>query len=132
MDHSEAHLLFVYNANSGVGRAIIDAVHKVVSPSTYSCSLCAITYGAVSMRGAWKTALARLPLPSRFLHRDEFRNVYPASEIAFPAVLLVRNGHPVPLVEGPMLDRLVDIPALVEAITVAIRTLDDRLTPSSE
>lgn len=32
---------------------MLDAAHKLISPATYSCSLCALTYGAVSMKRSW-------------------------------------------------------------------------------
>lgn len=43
-------LIFVYNAKSGLISAFGDMVHKIVSPATYPCSLCALTYGAVCAR----------------------------------------------------------------------------------
>ena len=36
-------LIFIYNANGGIFSAMADAAHKLVSPETYPCSLCAIT-----------------------------------------------------------------------------------------
>jgi len=38
------NLIFVYNANGGLVNSWLDTAHKIVSPSTYSCSLCAITF----------------------------------------------------------------------------------------
>jgi hypothetical protein len=38
-------LLFVYNADSGLFNSIAEAAHKIVSPQTYRCDLCRITYG---------------------------------------------------------------------------------------
>jgi len=49
-----ASLIFDYNAPDGLGAALIDAVHKIVAPESYPCSLCAVTYGAVSMKRRWK------------------------------------------------------------------------------
>jgi hypothetical protein len=72
-----AKLVFVYNADSGVLSGFKDLVHKATSPSTYQCSLCAITYDLTSMRSAWKHAIRALPLPTEFLHRNEFLQVYP-------------------------------------------------------
>ena len=40
-------LLFVYNADGGVVERTLDYLHKLTSPATYSCSLCALTYGAL-------------------------------------------------------------------------------------
>lgn len=90
----EPRLLFVYNADSGPLRAVFDAIHKIVSPDTYSCSLCAITYGAMTMRAEWKEYVERLPYPAEFLHRDEFRLRWPEIEVALPAIMILRPGEP--------------------------------------
>ncbi|RTQ51432.1 hypothetical protein EJV47_06405 [Hymenobacter gummosus] len=71
-------LLFVYNATSGPGHALLDSLHKVVSPGTYPCKLCGLTYGLTSMRAEWKQFLQTLPLPARFVYRDELPAAYPA------------------------------------------------------
>lgn len=73
-----AELLFVYNADSGLLNAALDTLHKALSPATYACSLCAVTYGATSMRPEWRTFLRHLPVPAVFLHRDELRQHYPS------------------------------------------------------
>lgn len=70
-------LLFVYNASPGLGHALLDSVHKVVSPGTYPCRLCGLTYGLTSMRPEWKRFLQTLPLPARFLYRPELPAAYP-------------------------------------------------------
>ncbi len=49
-------LVFVYNANSGLLNALLDMGHKVVSPRTYPCSLCALTYGSLGLRDAPRVA----------------------------------------------------------------------------
>ncbi|GGF07214.1 hypothetical protein [Hymenobacter cavernae] len=67
-----SQLLFVYNAEAGAVNGLLDTLHKTLSPSTYACSLCRITYGAMSMRSEWKQFLQNLGLPTRFLHRKEF------------------------------------------------------------
>ena len=71
-------LIFVYNADAGILNGLKDMVHKAVSPDTYSCALCAITYDFTGMRKDWKQAVRALPLPSEFLHRDEFVQAFPA------------------------------------------------------
>lgn len=85
-------LVFVYNAESGLLSAAADALHKLVSPRTYGCALCAITYGAVTMRREWKDYLSRLPYPAEFLHRDEFQARWPGFDVTLPAILLDRGG----------------------------------------
>lgn len=90
-DHG-TRLLFVYNADGGAASALMDAVHKIVSPQTYACSLCFITYGAVSMRREWNDYVSRLPFAAEFLHRDEFHAAYPGLQVDLPAILLTVSG----------------------------------------
>ena len=70
-------LLFVYNADGGRLAGLKDMFHKILSPATYSCSLCAVTYGATSMRPEWQQFVKALPMPVDFLHRDEFVRDFP-------------------------------------------------------
>ena len=81
-------LVFVYNADSGVFSEIKDYVHKTVSPSTYDCPLCALTYGKTGMRREWKKFLKELGLPVEFVHRDEMAKKYPAVAVPLPAVFM--------------------------------------------
>jgi hypothetical protein len=109
-------LVFVYNGDSGVASGLIHYVHKIVSPSTYKCSLCALTYNALGRRGDWERYLARLEAAPVFLHRDEFRRRYPTAVDPLPAVFLDREGR-LELVLGKVeLDACRDLDALTEAL----------------
>ena len=79
-------LVFVYNADSGLMNLLADAAHRVISPKTYPCRLCAITYSFEGMRREWKSFLGSLPLPVEFLHRDELAEQYGVAGIPLPAV----------------------------------------------
>jgi hypothetical protein len=70
-------LLFVYNADAGLVNGLLDTLHKTFSPATYACSLCAVTYGATSMRPEWRAFLRQLPADVSFLHRDELQKQFP-------------------------------------------------------
>ncbi len=85
-------LLFVYNADSGKLNALKDAIHKVVKPSTYPCSLCAVTYGSLGMKKEWKTFVNGLDIPVEFLHRDEFCAKYECSNVTYPVAFVMNNG----------------------------------------
>ena len=115
-------LLIVYNANSGPFAALADALHKAISPATYSCSLCAVTYGPVAMRGEWRRFLDSLPLAKRFYHRDDFAAAYPGLTIALPAILL-REGAEAPrvLVLAEELDESRDLTSLIELLRQRLR-----------
>lgn len=81
-------LVIVYNADEGLGAALFDAAHKLIRPDTYPCDLCAITYGAVSMKEAWRDWLKGQPFPTEFHNRQDFARAYPAlSRLPLPAIL---------------------------------------------
>lgn len=84
--HARPALVFVYNARSGVFNALADAAHKIFSPGTYACNLCALTHNAVRMRGEWKRFLEGLGAESEFLHADELRPRYGVEGVPLPAV----------------------------------------------
>jgi hypothetical protein len=122
---SEAGLLFVYGNDSGAVNGLIHFVHKIVSPSTYDCRLCGLTYGPLGQRAAWSRALGELGRPSEFLHRDELAKHYPDHQVALPAVFSVVDGQLTPLVTKDEIDGCRDLDAfivLVRARTGASRT----------
>jgi hypothetical protein len=85
-------LVFVYNADSGVFNALADAAHKIFSPRTYACNLCALTHTALGMRGEWKSFLEGLGRPLEFLHADELRSRYRIEGVPLPAVFEKSEG----------------------------------------
>jgi hypothetical protein len=107
-------LIFVYNANSGLGNALLDTFHKLLSPSTYPCSLCGITYGATRMRPEWRDFLKSLPFPTHFIYRDQLPDTYPALiGQPLPAVFVKNNdGSVVPLITAVQMQRL-DLSSLI-------------------
>lgn len=110
-------LILVYNADGGIFAAVSDAVHKLISPATYPCSLCAVSYGAVGMRSEWRAFLESLPYATTFHHRDDFRRAYPSLNIALPAILLASEGQPPEvLVDAETLDRQPDVGALIATV----------------
>ena len=117
-------LIFIYNADGGVLDALGDMVHKIVSPATYPCSLCALTYGPFAMRGAWRRFLERLGLPTLFLYRDEFRDALDRRDLALPAILLGAKADPPEiLVSAQELASLPDLAALMALIETRIAAL---------
>ena len=79
-------LVFVYNADDGVFSAVTDTIHKVLSPSTYQCQLCQITYGLTTMHKDWRRFLEGIDAEKEFLHRNEFIDKYPESTAELPAI----------------------------------------------
>jgi hypothetical protein len=80
-------VIFVYNADSGLFNTLSDVAHKIFSPQTYSCNLCALTHSNFGMRGEWKEFVRGLGRPVEFLHADELRGRYGVEGLALPVVL---------------------------------------------
>lgn len=117
MNNTMPRLILVYNADSGVLNMVKDAVWKVVRPATYPCSLCALTYGWVSMHGQWRRFLDGLPHTKVFHHKDDFAVAFPGVAVALPAVLLAQgDSAPQVLVSASELDALPDLAALIAVV----------------
>ena len=86
-------LVFVYNADSGVFNALSDLAHKILSPKSYQCNLCALTFSPLGMRNDWKEFLESLDRPLEFLHRDELKKRYRMENIHFPAIFTRSDDH---------------------------------------
>ena len=112
-------LLFVYNADSGPLNALLDFGHKIVSPGTYPCSLCRLTFGPFGMRREWREFTQGLRVPLEFLHADELRERYGTQDAALPAVFMKREGLE-PLLTHLELDRLGSLEELKKAVTRAL------------
>ncbi len=69
-------LVFVYNADSGLFNLLTDITHKIFSPQTYNCNLCAVTHDKFGMKNEWREYLKTLNTPVEFLHADEFKAKY--------------------------------------------------------
>lgn len=122
---SSSTLLVVYNADAGLGAALIHTVHRLVSPATYPCSLCALTHGAMGQRPAWTHFLEELrrgspPTEVEVHHRDDAaRTMWDG--LPLPTVL-ERHGSAVRVVLGPAeIAACADIPSLIQAIVDARR-----------
>jgi hypothetical protein len=105
-------LIFIYNADGGVAQGILDTIHKTLSPATYPCSLCAITYGSFAMDRRWRAWLKALPVPSVFYHKDDS----PYRDIALPVVLVERGEQVETLVSATRLNALKSVDALIAEI----------------
>ena len=125
MTAARSTLVCVYNADGNAASLLVDAVHKVVSPSTYNCNLCRLTYGIVRQKPEWKQFVASLPVPVTFLHRDEFGAQFPASRnTSLPAVFVQRSdGDLRPLMSADELNAARDLDTLRALLTDRVASL---------
>ena len=104
-------LIFVYNADSGLFNTVTDIAHKMLSPKTYSCNLCALTHGHFKIKEEWVQFLKEVDAELEFLHRDEFLQKHNQPNTELPAIFIEENGE-----LSPWLD---------QTIINQIKTLDD-------
>jgi hypothetical protein len=109
-------LVFVYNADSGLFNTLTDMAHKIFSPQTYACRLCAITHSHFSMRGEWKAFIEGLGAECEFLHRDELASRYGVEGIALPAVFRRCDQGLRPCLDAERIDRCQDMAELKRLI----------------
>ena len=114
-------LVFVYNADSGILNALKDAAHKLFSPGSYPCSLCALTYGPVSKRRKWSRYCRRDHRAMKFLHKDEFEAGF-RQRFEYPVVLQqIESAGNEPslsvLISSRQLDSMGDLDELIYALS---------------
>ncbi|RMA57685.1 GTPase [Ulvibacter antarcticus] len=112
-------LLFVYNANSGFINAAMDSMHKIASPETYNCKLCALTFGNFSENKEWKAFRETSDIEMVFLHKDEFLKQYRSKWLPkydFPVVLSEENGELQVFMTSEVMEGLENISDLIVEI----------------
>ena len=98
-------LIFVYNADSGIFNSISDTANKIISPSTYRCNLCKITYGIVNEKDEWKSFISNLPYKINFLHKNEFNKKYPNVKEKLPAVFKILGNKTILLISADEINK---------------------------
>lgn len=119
----ETSLVFVYNADSGLFNTLSDIAHKLFSPQTYACNLCAITHTPLGMRDEWKEFIEQLDVPVEFLHRDELQKQYGMTHLRLPAILLREKAQPREWITAEDINRcrsITDLKSLIQERLAAI------------
>ncbi len=87
-------LLFVYNAKSDFWSKKLDFAHKIISPSTYKCSLCALTHGNFGETELWQKFKEESGIKMTFMYKDEFLKKYPEINETFPVIFQKKLNTP--------------------------------------
>ena len=117
-------LLFVYNADTGLFSVVTDYAHKIISPKTYPCNLCALTYGNVGMNNKWKEFIANLKVPIVFLHRDEFVNQFDVKDTQLPAVFLQQDESVKMIITHDEVNKCTAVEELIDLVTKKIEGVE--------
>ena len=119
----EKSLLFVYNADTGLFSVVTDYAHKILSPKTYPCNLCALTYGNMGMNKKWKEFIAALKVPIEFLHRDEFVKFHAVSDTQLPAAFVKKGESITMLITSGEINECTSVDALIALVTEKVETI---------
>ncbi|HET6243154.1 MAG: hypothetical protein H0V01_07720 [Bacteroidetes bacterium] len=93
-------LIFVYNADGNLFSKTIDFAHKILSPSTYACNLCSITYDNFGMKKEWAEFLRKLNMETIFFYKDEFLKKYGKQKTEFPVIFIDKENSMEVLVQN--------------------------------
>ncbi len=104
----------IYNANSGKWQGLLDSGHKLLSPSTYSCDVCKLTYGLTSMKSSWKSFLDEIDKDVLFYHKDEWPD---SAKYELPVIIKKKNGKTVEWVlEKKDFETIKNLDGLIELV----------------
>lgn len=119
-------LIFVYNADSGLFNTLSDIGHKIFSPSTYECHLCAITHSYFSERKEWTAFINQLEADCEFLHRDQWLHTGVNAAIPLPAIFLKDEAKHILLVDAEAIKHCKSITELQNLITERLQDPDNK------
>lgn len=109
-------LIFIYNADSGFLSMLKDGSYKTVSPATYPCRLCDLSWGLLGERRRWRAFIDGLPESVRFLHRDEFEDEYPGVRSTPPNAYRLIDGRLTEVIGREVMENFSDLDQLEDAV----------------
>jgi len=112
----ESELIFVYNAKSGMVNEFLDFAHKIVSPSTYNCNLCAISYGNFTMKKKWSDYISSLPVRSTFTYKDKVSE-YGYNNIELPSIIFRNGSRSKVIISSEEINKLKKIDQLINILS---------------
>ena len=118
-NNQPGQIIFIYNAKSGFINAFFDYVHKLVSPSTYSCKLCSLTYNNLGEINKWSHYLRSLPYKTLFLYRDQLNKQqldFNCNVESLPCLLFFNNDKHHLLISNNEINRLNSLEELIHLI----------------
>ena len=119
---NESELIFIYNAKSGLVNQFLDFSHKIVSPSTYNCNLCAISYGNFLMKKKWFNYISSLPVKSTFTYKDKVSK-YGYDNIELPSIIFRNDSRSGVIISNDKINNLKNIEQLIELLNEKLKDL---------
>ena len=113
---NESELIFIYNAKSGIVNEFLDLAHKIISPSTYNCNLCAISYGNFTMKKKWSDYISSLPVRSTFTYKDKVSE-YGYDNIKLPSIIFQDKSKSKVILSSEEINKLKKIDQLINILS---------------
>ena len=113
---NESELIFIYNAKSGLVNEFLDFAHKIVSPSTYNCNLCALSYGNFTMKKKWSDYISSLPVRSTFTYKDKVSE-YGYDNIKLPSIIFQDKSKSKVIISSEEINKLKKIDQLINILS---------------
>ncbi len=120
-------IIFVCNADSGILDAAEDYIHKIISPSTYNCNLCGLTYGNMGMKNEWRQFVSGLGYPVDFLHKDEFAEQFDDENASFPCAYMEYDGDIDLLISSDEMNSLGSLEQLMSLVSEKLVHASERM-----
>jgi len=114
-------LLFVYNAKSNLVNKTFDFMHKIISPQTYNCSLCLLTYNTFAERNEWTDFNNSLDIELKYFYSDIFENEFPIEKTDYPVVYLKSKTELKKLINTNELNSIENLKELIQLVTEKLK-----------
>ena len=112
-----AELIFIYNAKSGVTNALFDWAHKIFSPNTYKCNLCAITFNNLGKEKKWRDFLESVNIESHFYYIDHLKDLhFVKNPSELPCVYLKTDKNITLIIDSDELNSFNNVTELIEKL----------------
>ncbi len=116
---TDSTIFFVYNANDDFPSIVGDFFHKSLSPKTYPCQLCKLTYGAFAKKQQWKEFLSSISYKYEFIYKNNIEKLnYTDSE--YPIILFGNKNEWNILVTKKELNNCQTIEQLINIINLKL------------
>ena len=109
-------IIFIYNAQSGLTQGAIDWAHKLVSPQTYNCSLCNLTYGNLGKYDQWSKFLKSLNLEKTFIYQDQLNDLKFYNQESLPCIFFQNENQYSQLITSEQLNLCSNLENLIKLI----------------
>ena len=119
ISYSTGKIHFIYNANDDIFSVINDFFHKSLSPKTYDCDLCALSYGMFSKKEKWSNFLDSLQYDYAFIYKNQSNPILDHVD-SFPVILFQQDDDIMVLVSTDDISKCNSIDELIFTINLKL------------